>query len=203
MKEELKREIEENGYQDTAYYDVYKTSSGIYVVDDICKQYGVGDPNNTKTIKDYTCYKVTDQELNYINQVSSTQEVRLVPDFVTIFDLQLVLSFTVYVDTNHDNKLYISDSTCERYNIKALSKRMINGTTYCNVTEEDLNTIEEKTKQEKLAFKRKYKEIALEDELKPAEYLFICYYDYETHKTDCITSARCRYDLVPPCRVRG
>ncbi len=182
MKEELKREIEENGYQDTAFYDVYKTSTGLYVIEDICNHFSVGNKEDQKEIKGYNCYRVTEEDLEVINKESSTQEVRLIPNIVTIFDLQLVLTFTVYKDINHDNKLYVVDGTCQRYNIEPKSKRSINGATCCEVNEEDITRIEEATSKEKIAFKRKYVEVELNDAIKPAEFLFIYYFDYETQK---------------------
>jgi len=182
MKEELKREIEENGIRDTAFYDVYKTSNGLYIIKDLCDHFNVGNKDDYKEIKDNPCYRVTEEDLEIIDKVSANQAVHLIPNIVTFFDLQLVLSFTVYKDTNHDNKLYINDSTCMRYNIEPISKRNINGSTYCNVTEEDLSRIEEETKQEKIALKRKYVEVSLPDEIKPAEHLFEYFYDYKTGK---------------------
>ena len=182
MKEELKREIEENGIRDTAFYDVYKTSNGLYIIKELCDHFNIGDREDYKTIKDNLCYKITEEDLEIIDKESAEQAVHLIPNIVTIFDLQLVLSFTVYKDTNHDNKLYVTENTCQRYNIEPKSKRTINGATCCNVTEEDLVRIEEETKKDKVAFKRKIVEVALNDEIKPAEYLFEYYYDYQTKK---------------------
>ena len=179
MKEELKRETEE---QITAFYDVYKTSTGLYVIEDLCKEFNIGNSSSNKVIRDNTCYQVTEEDLKTIDEESANQKVRLIPNIVTIFDLQLVLSFTVYVDINHDRKIYISDSTCARYNITPQSKRMINGATFCNVTENDLIKIENQSVNENVRLKRNYIDIALEDEIKPAEYLFIYYFDYETKK---------------------
>ena len=96
--------------------------------------------------------------------------------------LQLVLSFIVYKDTNHNNKLYLSNAFCTKYEIQPISKRILNGHTYCNVTEEDIQKIEELSKTEKVIYKRKYVEIALDDERKPAENLFIYYFDIEEKK---------------------
>ena len=179
MEEELKRETEE---QITAIYDVYKTSTGLYITEDLCQEFNVGNKENGKMIRENQCFQITENDIKTINELSANQKVKRVPNIVTIFDLQLVLSFNVYVDTNHDRKIYISDSTCTRYNITPQSKRMINGATYCNVTEEDLSKIESQSINENIRLKRKYVEIELQDEIKPAEYLFIYYYDYATKK---------------------
>ncbi len=163
-------------------YSVYKTLSGLYVPEEICELYNVGDETNKKTIKEIACYKVSEKDLNTISETARREGDQLIADIVTIFDLQLVLSFTVYKDINHDNKLYVSSNTCNKYGIKSNEKRIIKNQTYYNVTEDDITQIELKTKTEKIAYKRKYIEIALEDVIKPAEYLFICYVDFKTKK---------------------
>ena len=54
IKREIEKEIRENGIQDTAFYDVYKTSTGLYLPKEICDIYYVGDRDETKIIKDHT-----------------------------------------------------------------------------------------------------------------------------------------------------
>lgn len=183
MKEELKGELIKEMKSDQIIYDVYKTAEGLYVAEEICQMYNVGDPTNYKTLREKFCYKIKEEDLTSIEKQSKYQDIKLVPNIVTIFDLQLVLSFTVYVDKKHNDKLYILNNLCTKYEIYPQSKRIIKGTTYGNITEEDLVKIEEATKREKISLKRKYIDIYLEDEIKPAEYLFIYYFDYETRKS--------------------
>ncbi|MBP5678758.1 MAG: hypothetical protein J6X28_02890 [Bacilli bacterium] len=183
MEEELKRENNEIGTQSTAIYDVYKTSTGLYLIKDLCETYHIGDLTEEKTIRDNVCYLVSDQELRMMEEQSRGESVRLIPNIVTIFDLQLVLSFTVYVDAKHDHKKYILSTLCEKYKIEASSKRTIKGATYCNVKEEDILRIEQETKNDKIILKRNEIEIELDDPMKAADYLFIYYYDYDTKTT--------------------
>ncbi len=182
IKREIEKEIRENGIQDTAFYDVYKTSTGLYLPKEICDIYYVGDRDETKIIKDHTCYKVSDQDLSDIRSKSSRQEVIMFPNIITIFDLQLTLTFTVLVDSRHNNRLYIPSTLAEKYNVNTISKRSINGLTYSEVTEKELNTIEEKSLKEKIKLQRHYQTVELEDEMKPAEFLFIYYHDFDTEK---------------------
>ena len=181
MKEELKREKEENS--GIIVYDVYKTATGLYLSEEMCQMYNIGDRKDYRTLREKLCYKITESDLQFIDQQSKYQDIKLIPNIVTIFDLQLVLSFTVYVDTKHDNKLYILNNLCAKYGIFPKSKRIIDGITYCNVTEDDIEKVEEDTKKEKIILKRKYIEVSLEDEIKPAEYLFIYYYDFKNKKS--------------------
>jgi len=164
----------------TKIFDVYKTSTGLYVSDSICEEYQVGNQNIQKNLKGTNCYQVTEEDLNTIKTNSSEN---LVPNIVTIFDLQLVLSFTVYRDINHNNKLYIPNSTCIKYEIVPNAKRTINNTTCGNVTEEDIQKIENETKNEKIVLKRKYEDVSLPDEMQPAENLFLYYYNVEDKKS--------------------
>ena len=178
---------------ETVYYNVYKTGSGLYMTEEDCAAYNVGDKEQEKNIKGITCYKVSEKEIEYLNTLFDEAQRKLVPNFIKIFDLQLVLSFTVYVDKKHDNKLYILNSLCSKYNILPEAKRIIEGTTYCNVSEEDVTRIEEETKEENIILKRKYVDITLDDEIKPAQFLFVYYYDYDTKKSYI---RRDMYDLI-------
>ena len=164
-------------------YSVYKTLSGLYVAEEICELYNVGDENEKKVIKEIPCYRVNEQDINTISEKARKEGDQLIADIVTIFDLQLVLSFTVYRDINHDNKLYVSANTCDKYGVTSNTKRIIKNQTYYNVTEDDIAQIELATKSEKIAYKRKYIDIDLADEVKPADYLFMCYIDFNTKKS--------------------
>lgn len=179
MNEELKRDEKK---MEEKIYNIYKTASGLYISHVLASKYQIGNKEEEKTIKEEPCYKVEDLELAEMEKKAQEEGTRLIPNIVTIFDLQLILSFTVYVDTNHNNKYYILDSLCKKYNIIPQSKRTLNMVTYGNVLEEDIEKIEEISKNEKIRLKRKCIETSLPDEVKPAEYLFVYYYDYDTNK---------------------
>ncbi|MBR3211348.1 MAG: hypothetical protein IKF71_05385 [Bacilli bacterium] len=182
MKEEVKGE-ESFMDQTRVYFNVYKQATGLYISEELCKQYHVGNQNDIKQIKDQTCYQVNEADLETIKMETQNSSKVLIPNIIKIFDLQLVLSFTVYVDINHNRILYISDNTCTKYGITPQSKRMINGTTFCQVTEDNLEEIENLSAREKVRLKRNYVEIELPDEMKPAEYLFVLYKDHESNKS--------------------
>jgi hypothetical protein len=55
MKEELNGEKTNMIDQTRAYYNVYKTTTGLFVNEDLCNEYNIGDHNNTKVIKDKNC----------------------------------------------------------------------------------------------------------------------------------------------------
>lgn len=180
MEEELKRDVEEKE-KETIYFDVYKTATGLYIPEEMCQMYDVGDRQDYRTLREKLCYRITEDELHAIEERSSYKDIQTIPNIITLFDLQLVLSFTVYVDKKHEDKLYILNTLCSKYDIFPKSKRIIEGITYCNVTPEDIDTVEECTKKEKIILKRKYVDIELDDEIQPAEYLFIYYYDFASN----------------------
>ena len=51
------------------------------------------------------------------------------------------------------------------------------------ISEEDIKKIERETLKEKIALKRNMIDMELEDEMKPADYLFIYYFDYKENKS--------------------
>ena len=61
----------------------------------------------------------------------------------------------VYVDNSSDNSFYIKNDLCKKYDITPISKRSINTITYCKVTKDDLDYIEEKSQNENPILKRK------------------------------------------------
>ena len=171
--------IEELKGNNTVYFDVYKTTTGLYIERELCNNFNIG--SEEKIIKDIPCLKVSEEDINKIEK-QTINNTTYKSNYVTIFDLQLVLSFNVYVDTNHENKLYITDTLCDKYKITPISKRIVNKLTYSHVTEEDLNKIEKLSEQEKLILKRKYVGIKLEDKTKAADYLFMYYLDVDDKK---------------------
>ena len=171
--------IEELKGNNTVYFDVYKTTTGLYIERELCNNFNIG--SEEKIIKNIPCLKVSEEDINKIEK-QTINNTTYKSNYVTIFDLQLVLSFNVYVDTNHENKLYITDTLCDKYKITPISKRIVNKLTYSHVTEEDLNKIEKLSEQEKLILKRKYVGIKLEDKTKAADYLFMYYLDVDDKK---------------------
>lgn len=182
MEKEYNEGIENKDAQKVSYFNVYKAMTGFFVEKNICKQFEIGNQNIEKEINGEKYFHVTPEEIKIIEEKTKYSDVRLAPHYMTFFDLQLVLSFKVYVDKKHNDEIYIANSLCMKYGIKAIKKRIIDGHTYCNVTEEDIQKIENATKKEKVLLKKKYEEIELNEEIKPAEYLFMYCYDMDTKK---------------------
>ena len=162
-------------------FDIYKTTNGLYIEDTLCDKYNIGNKEVIRTLKDIKCRKVSENDIKQIKEVSKNTEKRLMPHYISIFDLQLVINFIVYVDIKHDSKLYINNNLCEKYNIEPISKRTFNKITYAQVSEEMINKIEDVTKNENPILKRRNVEIELEDIIKPAKNLFIYYIDLDTN----------------------
>ena len=92
-----------------------------------------------------------------------------------------MVNFLVYVDKNHNDKLYINNNLCERYNINPIDKRTFDRITYAQVSKEDLDTIENIAKHENPILKRKYAKIELKDKIKPAKKLFMYYLNLDNN----------------------
>lgn len=176
MKKELKNEV-----GSVRMYEIYKTSAGLYIKEDICNEYNIGSKEDIKEIKGNKCLRVSEQEIDFIEKESTNQNSKLIPIYISVFDLQLTLSFNVYIDRSHNNTLYISRSLCKKYAIQTNSRRIFNGTIHCQVTEDDIKKIEEITKSDRVSLKRKYIEIELGKT--KAEFLFIYYRDLKTSKS--------------------
>lgn len=161
-------------------YEVYKTTTGLYVKEEICNRYNIGNRENIKEIKSHLCLRVNEEDINLISQASNNG---LIPIYISIFDLQLVLSFNVYVDKNHNDSLYITSNLCKKHGITSAVNRVIDGVVYSKVTEQDLDKIEYDTKNDKITLKRKYIEKIIETDVDNSEYLFMYYYDMETNSS--------------------
>lgn len=174
MEEELKRE---KTMQKTIFYDVYKTTTGLYLKIDMALSYNIGDKRDEKIINNLRCIKIKESDLEKISKEADSPTIKLVPNFKSIFDLQLVSFFNVLIDTSHNNRTYIQDSICTKYNIEPLTKRTIDKVTYYQVRQEDIDSIEKMSKKENIELKRIYIKLELKDEMKAAENLFIYCYD--------------------------
>lgn len=168
-------------YNNSIIFNVYKTLTGLYIEKELANYYNVGDNNNIKYIKETECIKVTNDNIKHIVELSKLDNKNLHPYYIAIFDLQLVVNYIVYVNKNKNNELYINSNLCEKYNIIPKSKRSINKITYAQIDEDDLNKIEEETKNKNPILKRKYIEIELEDVTKPAKKLFIYYLNIDNN----------------------
>ena len=170
------------GYNRTMLFHVYKTLDGLYAEEKICNIYNVGCKEDKKRINGKNVIKCSKEEIDSIEEQSYNQVIRLVPNYISSYELQLEINYIVYVDKKHNNSLYVKSDICNNYNISPLSTKTINKITYCNVTEEDLNMIEQNSQYENPILKRKYINIEFKDEKKPVRSLFIYYRDLTTDK---------------------
>ena len=167
MKEEL--EGDKNSLMILEYV-IYKTPNGLYLEDDICNEYDIGNHEEEKHIKEKTCFLIQEKDLDVINKKAKEKGIEIITNIKPYFDLQLHLSFTVIVDLDNNNTLYIAENICKRYDIPIKDKLNIEGIVYSRVSEEEINQIEEKTKKDKLILQKKYKMVsAISQKSKKAE----------------------------------
>ncbi len=168
-------------YNNSIIFNVYKSLTGLYIEKKLANYYNVGDNNNIKNIKEIECIKVTEDDVKQIVELSKLQNKFLHPYYIAIFDLQITVNFIVYINKKHNNELYINNNLCKKYNINPKSKRTINKITFAKITEEDLDIIENQTKNDNIILKRKYVEIELKEEIEPAKNLFTYYLNVDNN----------------------
>ena len=169
------------GQENTLTFDIYRTKDGLYAKENICLEYDIGDNQDVKQILNGTCYKVDEKELNSLEKKLKKDKIKFEPKYKQIFETQLILSFTVYVDSNHNKDLYISNSLCMKYGVDSKKKRYINGALHCLVSNEDIEKIERITKDDNILLRKKYTVVELENtDYQMLENIFIYYYDMET-----------------------
>lgn len=164
-------------YNNTMTFRVFKTLNGLYAEEKICKIYDIGNNNDKKTINGVNVIKCSKEEIDEIEEKTYNQLIRLIPNYVSSFELQLEINFIVYVDNSSDNSFYIKNDLCKKYDITPISKRSINTITYCKVTKDDLDYIEEKSQNENPILKRKYINVEFNDKKEPAKALFTYYHN--------------------------
>ena len=142
-----------------ALFDVYEFPNGLYTSKEIWNKINVGNQYDRKKINDRECYAITEKEIIQINN-TTYYKAKIIP----ILDMNISAKFTVYVDENDNNKLYVEKSLCHRHGITNQPERQINEKTYYQITFEEIDKIEKISKEKKLALIRKYETIRLEKE---------------------------------------
>lgn len=140
-----------------ALFDVYKFPQGYYANKTLCDRLKIGNPYNRKTINDKECFQITENDLITI-ETTTFYKAKIIP----VIEMNISAKFTVYVDENDDNKLYVEKSICHRHNITNQIERIINGKYYYQVSLEEIDQIERISKDKKLSLKRKYTTIKLD-----------------------------------------
>ena len=142
-----------------ALFDVYKFPQGYYATKSICDKLKIGNPYDRKTINDKECFLVTETDLITI-EATTFYKAKIIP----VIEMNISAKFTVYVDENDNDKLYVEKSLCHRHNITNRIERTINGKNYYQVSLEEIDQIERISKDKKLSLKRKYERISLDKE---------------------------------------
>lgn len=142
-----------------ALFDVYKFPQGYYANKAICDKLKIGNPYDRKTINEKECFQISENDIITI-ETSTFYKAKIIP----VLEMTISAKFTVYVDENDDNKLYVEKSLCHRHNITNQIERTINGKNYYQVSLEEVDQIERISKDKKLSLIRKYQPIRLEKE---------------------------------------
>ena len=158
----------------TLTYDIYKTKDGLYAKKSMCLEYNIGNPNDSKIILYQECFKVTRKEI--YNMLNSNTRIKL--KYNKIYENSLLQTLQIYVDVNHDKKLYISSKMCIKYGIEPKNQTKINNILYNQVTHEDIDNIDKQARYNNILFRRKYTLVQLTDNDK-----FFYYYHDQKENT--------------------
>lgn len=156
------------------YFDVYKSSKGYYVKDDVCKNFGI-NTNDTRIIKNVVYYKVPEETIASIEETTKNEAIQYLRNELALFDLQIVLTIKILVDII-SNKKYISQTNANKFNIIGKNKT-IDNIVYVEITDNKIQEIIDSTKNGTITYKIEYEEVELEEDGKPAKHLFIYYHD--------------------------
>ena len=173
------------------YFDVYKSTRGYYVKEDVCRDFGITNTGETKVIRDVVYYKVPEETISSIEETTKNEAIQYKRNELALFDLQIVFNIKVLVDKTN-NKKYISLINANKLNITG-NRKNINNIVYVEVTDNKIEEVKEITKNDTIAYKMEYEEVELEPERKPAKNLFLYYHDL---MTDTLYITREILDLV-------
>lgn len=161
------------------YFDVYKSTKGYYVKEDVCRDFGITNTSETKVIKDVVYYQVPEETISSIEETTKNEAIQYKRNELALFDLQIVLTIKVLVDKTN-NKKYISLINANKLNVVG-NRKTIDNIVYVEITDSKIEEIKNATKNDTIAYNITYEEVELEPERKPAKNLFLYYHDMLTN----------------------
>ena len=162
----------------TKYFDVYKSSKGYYVKEDVCRDFGI-NTSETRDIKGVTYYKIPEETIDSIEETTKNEAIQYKRNELALFDLQITLTLKILLDKK-SNKKYINQINANKFNVIG-NKRTIDKDVYVEITDSKIQDIIESTKNDTIVYQVSYEEVELEAEKKPAKYLFLYYHDLYTN----------------------
>ena len=119
---------------------VYDTELGTYLNCELCRKYNVGDKNTKNFIEGHFCYKINDEDITKIEDITKNSTPYL-KAFHKIICLKPKKYFTVYII---NNKFYVEEEMCAKYNIGDKTKyKFIRNTKCINVSKQEISKIEQ------------------------------------------------------------
>ena len=161
------------------YFDVYKSTKGYYVKEDVCRDFGINS-NETRNIKDVLYYKVPEETISSIEETTKNEAIQYVRNVLALFDLQIILTLKILVDKTN-NKKYINKINADKLNVVG-NKKTIDNILYVEITDNKIQEIVESSKNDTVSYNIVYEEVELEleNERKPVKNLFLYYHDLST-----------------------
>ena len=158
-------------------FEIFKDTNDLYLREALCNEFNVGNKNDIKEIRKRKCYKISEEDVNKIENIVTKEGTHFHPKYVPIMNIDKKILINVYTD-NVNKKLYILKNICNDYNIYNNDEIIIDNNVYINTTIEQIEEIEEKALNKGIVIKRTYKELNEDNNKKLFEY----YNDVELNK---------------------
>lgn len=156
---------------------IFKDLDSLYIREDLCRKFSIGDNNIVKEIRNNNCLKVSEEEILKIEESFTSRGKHFHPKYIPLINVEEKIELIIYVD-NTNKKMYIPKELCKKYDIDTEEEIIIDKIVYCNVSQEIIEKLEEKTLNKGIVIKRTYKELK-EDNNKN---MFVYYYDQLSNK---------------------
>jgi len=184
-----KMTVDNTETQSVVLFTVYNTGNGLYINENLCRKFNIGNTNIKLTIKGVHCYEVRTEEIDSIEEKTEKTNPTFKAKYENAYRTQTAAKFIVYHTTN-TNEFFIAASICERYGIRGIRKTTIEGITHYKVTQKDIERIEKVTAHLNPCLKAEYKAIYLKREkvekeetsTRQSQKAFIYYNDLTNHK---------------------
>lgn len=124
-------------------FEVYKLPNEMYLKESLVEKFNLHRFGNQKRIHETNCFKINKYE---IEEIEKRYNVKA--KYIPIIELDIKANFEVL--TYNNIGYYVTKSLCSRYKINSLDEKIINNKIYCKLTLEQINEIEEISREKKL-----------------------------------------------------
>ena len=141
-------------------FEVYETESGLYIASNIAQAFHLNKKYRNKKINNIICVPVNEEEVKRIELISNQGIPSLKAKKVNIYQNQA--EFMVFHVTE-TNKYFVNERVCTKYSV-GTGTHYINGELCREVSYEDIQKIENKSKYDNPSLKAHFKDLGFDKE---------------------------------------